>query len=747
MRLNEINMPDNSLFTLLKVVLISFVLISCSSATDDEDNGSTTPSLKGSDDFSNATILSGNNISFSASPSGATTEAGEPNESEPEGTIWYRWTAPQSGNAALWMAQSACCMHLSIFTGNTVANLQRVHFGSFTSHTDNFPIDAGETYYFQFAGVNNRDIYFFLNAAPPADDDFNDRHLITGANGTLNNQTLLNASFEATEPYHGPTSYSSGIRTHDGSIWFSWTALDTGLFDVTLDEIYYNSVPGADIHIYQGNTLGTLIHGSGAFGVEAGQTYQVQITGPSAVRILNDNGLASEEQPDYGPEFNILWTTVTDTPANDFFSQATVIAGISGTLANQTLTKASKEVGEPESSLASIWYEWTSGFTGQLRINAQGIDSNVTWANPVDISVYTGTDVASLTQVATNDTSNALTVNVVSGETYKIRIGSNNRCSLRAAGNYCTTEVSSTSPIGGIDNFDVSWTRIYGNDLSVQISGPRGNLLSDTITYTINATTTANTENVTIVSTIPSGLSVVSFPTECSLSGQIITCFYGSFTTNQAPLVWAFSAASPNSYNLTVDISQTGSEYSSDNNTQTVSTIVDTEIADLLVTIDAPYQVEIPATSQFDVTLSIENLGPSAAGNVVTDYTIPAGLSVSPGALPSGCTLTTSTNITCSTPTLNSATIRNFAISLDIDMNPVDAAIKTHEASVFSATTDAILENNTASERSIPVVDCEVVACTNVPHRQVPLPLWSQLLMMSVLAGIAGFIRRTKGRS
>ena len=452
------------------IITLVLLLVSLGCEQVDIGNGTETGS---NDNFSNATVLSGNNIDLTVSFNGATTELGEPNTSGVggEGTIWYRWTAPYTGNVTIYAAYSGIVYG---YTGNNLANLVLVYNGSgssSSSDTNNISVDAGVIYYFKLSGSSySVDLFnFFLYADQPAYDNFNTRQTIIGNSGALNNQTLLNATFEADEPYYGPIWYGSTTRQHDGSIWLTWTAPTTGLFDVTLNETYYNSIPSAEIHIYKGNSLVDLVHGTfvdvlhnsgGAFGVIAGQTYQLQITGPSKTRILNYPGYPPDYLPDYGPEFNILWNTVTDFPANDFFSQATLITGETGSLLHQTLTKATKEIGEPVTSYASIWYEWTAGYTGRIQFNAQGIATNQAYAFPVNMTVYTGTDVSSLTEISSNNSNNSLTANVVSGVTYKIRIGSENRCSIRSDGNYCTTEVSSTSPIGGIDDFNLSWLKI-----------------------------------------------------------------------------------------------------------------------------------------------------------------------------------------------------------------------------------------------------------------------------------------------
>jgi hypothetical protein len=87
---------------------------------------STFAALPANDDFANATDL-GNGASASASGSNlwATTEPGEPDHGyyRARATVWYRWTAPQSGVVSVRTCGSTFDTTLAVFRGPALGAL------------------------------------------------------------------------------------------------------------------------------------------------------------------------------------------------------------------------------------------------------------------------------------------------------------------------------------------------------------------------------------------------------------------------------------------------------------------------------------------------------------------------------------------------------------------------------------------------------------------------------------------------
>lgn len=145
---------------------------------------------------------------------------------------------------------------------------------------------------------------------------------------------------------------------------------------------------------------------------------------------------AAQQHTNGSGRFGAWWGKIVPTvPINDRFTNATVLSGTSGTT-NATLFRSSRESGEPfhvGSTNNSIWFTWTAGSDGLVTFD--------TIKSPAEtdtvIAAYTGSAVASLSLIASNDntkiTSGFTTVPVKtslinfyasSGTTYRITVAS-----------------------------------------------------------------------------------------------------------------------------------------------------------------------------------------------------------------------------------------------------------------------------------------------------------------------------------
>jgi hypothetical protein len=117
------------------------------------------------DDFAAAAQLSGNSTGASALNVGASKEAGEPaHAGNPGGaSIWWRWTAPKTGTAAIDTCLSNFDTLLGVYTGPNVAALTPVASndnsaqcpGPHTASKVSFPATAGVTYWIGVDGANS----------------------------------------------------------------------------------------------------------------------------------------------------------------------------------------------------------------------------------------------------------------------------------------------------------------------------------------------------------------------------------------------------------------------------------------------------------------------------------------------------------------------------------------------------------------------------------------------------------------
>jgi uncharacterized repeat protein (TIGR01451 family) len=165
----------------------------------------------------------------------------------------------------------------------------------------------------------------------------------------------------------------------------------------------------------------------GNLDVGSSKTMTVVVSTSSTGTITNSAG-ASMDQVD--PTFGDLqWNENTAVvPVNDFFADATVLIGPSGTT-NGDSHAATQESGETPAGGAgsrSVWYSWTAPSDGTFWFDTCVIDSSFDSI----LAAYTGTAVNALTEVAYNNqgcglfgnNGSLLVLNATNGTTYPISV-------------------------------------------------------------------------------------------------------------------------------------------------------------------------------------------------------------------------------------------------------------------------------------------------------------------------------------
>ena len=228
----------------------------------------------------------------------------------------------------------------------------------------------------------------------PFNDDFARRATITGAFNTIRGSNQF-ATREAGEPDHG-------VASSNGSLWWSWTAsADSGRVTLTtvgsgIDTVLAvyalpagtspASPAGLPRVAFNDNASETTSSSSVTFDSVAGITYAIAIAGKGAAEGL-------------------ITYTLTAVPLNDAFAQARILTGPSVVVTTAN-TGATVEPGEPKprntrgTALGtdhSLWFKWTAPETRNFQISAYGETTD-----PI-LAVYTGTSLASLSEVAFDD--------------------------------------------------------------------------------------------------------------------------------------------------------------------------------------------------------------------------------------------------------------------------------------------------------------------------------------------------------
>ena len=209
------------------------------------------------DDFANAQQLIGPDPSANGTTDNGTTETGEPDHcvTDPNGqcgawvgdhSVWFRWTAVNSGTTTIDTCTASIDSILAVYTGSAVNSLTRVvdgnngcqsGFGSIVT----FEAAAGTEYKIAVgdAGGAREDSFTLdIDGAAPANNAFADAETLTGTRVEANG-TTAGADKEAGEPDHCEAAGDCDGWVGDHSVWYAWTApffgpaqIDTCLADI-----------------------------------------------------------------------------------------------------------------------------------------------------------------------------------------------------------------------------------------------------------------------------------------------------------------------------------------------------------------------------------------------------------------------------------------------------------------------------------------------------------------------------------
>jgi len=197
------------------------------------------------------------------------------------------------------------------------------------------------------------------------------------------------ATRESSEPAHAG-------QTAAKSLWWEWTAVGNGRLQVSTKGSSFDTV----LAVYTGSSLASLTpvasndnvatsvnYSQVDFTTARGTTYYFAVDGKSGASgevILNGTG------------------TSLAGPSNDTFTSATSVSGVTWAVSGSNFN-ATRETDEPKhgatSGYSSVWFVWTPTASGMYTLSTSGSGFDTL------LGVYTGTDLAGLTQLAANNNS------------------------------------------------------------------------------------------------------------------------------------------------------------------------------------------------------------------------------------------------------------------------------------------------------------------------------------------------------
>ncbi|RYG69724.1 hypothetical protein EON80_09275, partial [bacterium] len=401
------------------------------------------------DNFASAMPLTGDSGSVPSHNFEATRESGEPRHGnyygEGDKSVWFKWTAPVTGNV-IFNTQGSTFSHvLAAYSGSSVGALTNMEQADSYKNSAiiEFRAQAGTTYTITVDGMfyprtettppftDTGNITFSWQFhRSPANDNYASAQLISGNSGSATGNTL-GSFYEDNEPTH---------IGRDSSVWFKWTAPANGAvtfdtigstFDTTLVAFTGSSVGSAQA-VAQGNDGGGEGRSKLPFTVVGGTTYYITVGG-AGYAFYDARG-----------DFKLNWSFV-NAPVNDKFSSASVLTPAAGGSLITSTYGATVEQGEPEvlyrDGLASIWYSWTAPNDGLLWLETNGssFDTN--------LAVFTGPSINLLTKVDENDDdavvegrkTSRIKFTATSGTKYWVRIDSPAYASNEASVGYPAT--------------------------------------------------------------------------------------------------------------------------------------------------------------------------------------------------------------------------------------------------------------------------------------------------------------------
>lgn len=230
------------------------------------------------DAFANATPLSGEPASVTGDISAATAEAGEPKHGGTgASSVWYSWTAPSNGVVEIDVDSYSYPGVVSVYTGTTVSNLVEQSAGSGRIYLE---VTSGTTYRIASdTGRAGERGEFTLDLAlfdeRPSNDNF--------SNATTIGALPANLTGNVTAASHEPGEPSHGGGTGKSSVWYSWTAPQSGMVSIAgCDDWFVSLYPR--IGVYTGASVSNLTRiTSGYCGVsfvaQAGTHYRIAFDG------------------------------------------------------------------------------------------------------------------------------------------------------------------------------------------------------------------------------------------------------------------------------------------------------------------------------------------------------------------------------------------------------------------------------------------------------------------------------------
>jgi hypothetical protein len=339
------------------------------------------------DNFANARAISGKSGSTGGTTEAATKETSEPNHAGQSvgHSVWYRWTAPETGAFEFLATGVNFTPALAAYTGTSVGSLTEITSNSYdpSYYRSRVVLDAtaGVTYSIAIDSTYSSSFGSFtltwLEGVRPSNDVFANAQAIAGTSGMVNGTNSF-ATGERNEPY----------PSNGRSVWYKWTPISSGM--VTF------STAGSDfdtyLSAYTGSSISSLSSVASndddaslrtswmAFRAVAGTTYYIKVDGYSAAEgdiTLTWNQGGSDFDRDGLSD--LVWQNTQTGDATVWYLNGGVWSGVRDTFVkgfplNQKIVGVADFDGDGKPDLlwqnqsngdVAVWYMDGGGWTGR----------------------------------------------------------------------------------------------------------------------------------------------------------------------------------------------------------------------------------------------------------------------------------------------------------------------------------------------------------------------------------------------
>jgi hypothetical protein len=242
------------------------------------------------DDFLNAITLAGSSVNGTANSAGATAESGEPshNGNAAGKSLWWTWTASQTGPVRISTAGSAFDTVLAVYSGTSLYSLLETASNDDANGTRQSAVEfeavLGKTYRIAvdgYEGDSGAVVLEVTQSDAPLNDNFANAQALNTADYDFASASgsSRKATAESGEPAHAGSNASR-------SLWWTWTAPHSGSVTIDTAGSSFDTV----LAVYTGTTMNSLaaVASNDDFGSENTSSVTFQAVGGTTYLIALD---------------------------------------------------------------------------------------------------------------------------------------------------------------------------------------------------------------------------------------------------------------------------------------------------------------------------------------------------------------------------------------------------------------------------------------------------------------------------